>query len=1198
MFMEIFGFELRQQLKTPLFWVFLVLFFIGGVALTSSPMIVAGGAVGNVHINAPVVIARLSIVFAGLSTLFVVVFIASAMLRDFDQGTAETIFSTPVSRGSYLGGRFAAGFLIALAIAVASLIGMLMGTLMPWVDATRLGPLTLAPWLWSFGTIVLPDMIFIGTLLFLLAALTRSLLAMFVGVIVVIALQAVAANLMLGLDHHLVSSMVNPYGGQALQDTVRYWTAHNYNTQLPPFDGVLMANRIIWLLVSAAMFAGGFLLFRPNREGLRLRWPWRRRRQRAAMVNVPVTLTLPSIATHQDAHALWQQFVSITRMDLRGIMRGVLFPLMLLFGLIILTSILLTHGKAYGTAVYPVTHLMVTDVKGSMSLFLLIVLFFFAGELIWRNRKFAVSDVIDATGAPSWIALTSKATTLALIVVIFLVVGAIYTIGYQLIEGYTHLQLGVYAVGLGLAAIGFILMGILALVLQVLANNKFLGYLWFIVFLVGSALMGYLGWGDNLYNYGGGPSTPYSALNGWGHFLAGALWFDLYWALGAALLMVLGTLFWVRGTDRGKRWRNAGSRLCRRPLQITLLVTLAGFIGCGAWVYYNTHVLNAYITGDQGKQYQAEYEKLYSKYANAPQPRITAIDSKVDIYPYQRKLDMHVVYTLVNKHKAPIDKLYVNWTAGVPPTHVSFAPHTTIKRDTLLGFSIYKLDTPLAPGASMTYSFDVRYDPHGFKNNLGPLDTRLIHNGTFLTNRSLPLPTIGYDRQYQLTGKSDRRKYGLPPEPRTPPLSEDPAKRANTYISSDSDWIKFNTVVSTAADQTAIAPGKLIKTWIIGNRRYFHYQTQAPILNFYAYLSGHWAVKRAQWHDVKLSVYYNPAHYWNVNDLIASAKDSLSYYTKHFGPYQFKHLRIIEFPNFDGAFAQSFAGTVAFSEAVGFIARLKSRSAINYPFYIAAHEIAHQWWAHQVIGANMQGATMLSESLAQYSALMVMKHHYGPNKMRRFLKYELDHYLARRILDRGGETPLGKVEGQTYIRYRKASVVFYALQDYIGEDVIDSALHTFDQTYRFKGPPYPTSIDLVNDIKAAAGPKWDQLIDDSFWKITLYDNRVIWAKAKKLPDGKYQVTMRVHAAKYYANAEGKQTPAKLNLPIDIGVFGKAANGVEGDEPVLYLKKQKVANGDSTITLTVDAKPYQVGIDPYNELVDRNSNDNRAKVSFQ
>ena len=428
-------------------------------------------------------------------------------------------------------------------------------------------------------------------------------------------------------------------------------------------------------------------------------------------------------------------------------------------------------------------------------------------------------------------------------------------------------------------------------------------------------------------------------------------------------------------------------------------------------------------------------------------------------------------------------------------------------------------------------------------------------------------------------------------------MTEDPKARANTYIANDADWISLDSIVSTAGDQTAFAPGKLVRSWKRDGRNYFEYKTQAPILNFFVYLSGSWKVKRAKWHDVNISVHYNPAHPWNVDDMIAAAKAAMTYYNAHYTPYQFKYLRIVEVPDYHPFSAQSYAGTIGFSETGGFITALKNKSDINYPYYVTAHEIAHQWWAHQVIGANMQGATMLSESLAQYSALMVMKHHYGANAMRKFLKYELDKYLIGRLTDQH-ETPLGKVEGQPYIRYNKASVIFYALQDYIGEDVIDGILKKFLEEKGFQQPPYTTSRELVDALKAGTDPKWHQLIDDSFWKITLYNNRVTSAKAKKLPDGKYQVTMKVHAAKYYADDKGKQTRAKMHLPLDIGVFAKAPDGLEGNEPVLYLEKRHVTDGDSTITLIVDKKPYEVGIDPYNELVDRNSVDNRAKVTME
>src|SRR3546814_3449556 len=107
--------------------------------------------------------------------------------------------------------------------------------------------------------------------------------------------------------------------------------------------------------------------------------------------------------------------------------------------------------------------------------------------------------------------------------------------------------------------------------------------------------------------------------------------------------------------------------------------------------------------------------------------------------------------------------------------------------------------------------------------------------------------------------------------------------------------------------------------------------------------------------------------------MIESAKKSLDYYTRECSPYQFRQLRILEFPGYS-TFAQAFAGTVPYSESIGFIADLRDEDDIDYVFYVTAHEVAHQWWAHQVVGANVQGATMLSESLAQYSALRSEEH--------------------------------------------------------------------------------------------------------------------------------------------------------------------------------------------------------------------------------
>ncbi|OOG57096.1 hypothetical protein B0E47_07175 [Rhodanobacter sp. B05] len=1195
MFFEILRFELRQQLKAPLFWIVAVAFCALAFALASTDAVILGGASGNVLRNAPLVIVRLLSVLTVLSIFLVTIFVAGAALRDFDQRTSELIFATPMSRGAYLGGRFAAGYAASLAIMLACALGIALGGMMPWVDAARLGPTDWHGYAWAFGVMVVPDMLFIAALLYLLATTTRSLLATYIGVIVYFVLQGVVGQLTKDVNNHYLAAMLDPFGGRTLAVVTRYWSADQSNHVLPALSGVLLFNRVLWAGVSLAMLGVTAALFRPNREGLKL--PRRKKRAEPPMLRpqvIAAALTLPKVQLGNNLRAHLLQLRTLFAFDTLSVLRGVPFLIMLALGLANLFGAFLLSGQIYGTATYPVTHQVLDNVQGGFQWLLYIIITFYAGELVWRERSQRSAEVSDAFPVPDWVPLTAKLGALLAVIVAFLVVGAVVGIGWQLGHGYTHLEPGLYLETLALQAIPFALLAVLAVFLQVLSNNKFLGYLLTIVWLVLSAIgFDLLHWEQHIYNYGTTPGAPYSDLNGYGHFLKAVLWFDFYWAACAVVLLVLAALFWVRGTGQSwrERLREAGARL-HAPAAVALALGLLAFIGSGSWIYYNTNVLNQFKSSTTQKIEQADYEKKYAKYKDAPQPRITAVQADVDIYPYQRKLDLRVHYTLVNKHDTPISELYVNFTDGFAVKSLSFAPHDTVSADKALGFTIYKLKTPLAPGASMPFDFTLEYAPKGFTNS--PAGTFLAYNGTFFNNQVMP--QFGYQSQVQLTDRNDRRKYGLKMDvPRMPPLGDEKA-RANTYISNDADWISFDTTVSTAADQIALAPGTLQKEWTANGRRYFHYKMEQPMLNFFAYLSARYAVKQAEHDGVAISVYYNPAHAWNVDRMIESAEDSLDYYDSHYTPYQFKQLRIVEFPGY-ATFAQSFANTIPFSESIGFIADLRDKSKLDYVYDVTAHEVAHQWWAHRVIGANMQGSTMLSESLAQYSSLMVMKHKYGADQMRKFLKYELDAYLVGRATEDRAEEPLAKVENQAYIHYRKGSMVFYALQDYVGEDKLDAMLKQFLIDKGFQQPPYTDSQEFMDALGKALGPQWQPMLDDFFWKITLFDNRITDATAKKLPDGKYEVTMKLHAGKVYVDGKGKETPGKIDFPIDIGVFA-ASPGAGKDGKPLYLQKQLVKDGDSTITVTVDGKPAQAGIDPYNELIDKVSSDNRRAVMVE
>ena len=302
----------------------------------------------------------------------------------------------------------------------------------------------------------------------------------------------------------------------------------------------------------------------------------------------------------------------------------------------------------------------------------------------------------------------------------------------------------------------------------------------------------------------------------------------------------------------------------------------------------------------------------------------------------------------------------------------------------------------------------------------------------------------------------------------------------------------------------------------------------------------------------------------------------------------------MEFPQFQGRFAQSFPNTIPFSESIGFTADLRDKTKIDTVYYVTAHELAHQWWAHQVLGANVQGSTMIVETLAQYSALMVMEAKYGADHMERFLSFELDSYLRGRGSEAIEELPLYRVENQPYIHYRKGSVVFYALKDLIGEEAINDALATFIEQYAFKGAPFPTTRELLALIRERADPKYSDAITDLFEKIVLFDLKVNEVAMTELDDGRYEVTFDVTANKFEADGEGFETAVEISDWIDIGVLGEKVGEAEIAE-VLHLEKVHLVESSGSFTIKVDQKPVSVGIDPLNKLVDRNPDDNIKDV---
>ncbi len=1189
--LTIAAFEFRTRVRRISTWVYFTIFF----ALALMWAAAAGGAItgaivsfgsGKVWINSPYAVAQ-TVSFLGMVALTVIAAVMGrAVQQDFEYRTEAFFFTAPIRRAEYLAGRFVGAVAVLFVILASIGLGAAAGLLLPGIDPDRVGPFRVAAYVAPYFTMLLPNIVVLGGMFFCAAALTRRMLPVYVGSVLILIGYLAAQGLLRDIDNKLLASLIDPFGLLANSRLTEYWSISEKNTRAIPFESYLLWNRMLWLGVAAAVIAVCLSRFTYGQQEIGGR---KARSDDGDAANAPA----PVAARTVDAAAVnpWRLLPRMIWLNFRETVKNVYFGVIALAGVLFFISTSTTAGSIFGTTTWPVTWQMLELVSGTFGVFMLVIVTFYAGELVWRERENRLDQIHDALPIPTWLPFAAKLGALLLIPVVLQVVLLSCGIGVQTAKGYHHYEIGLYVRWLfGIELIDYWLVCVLALTVHSLVNQKYLGHFLMIVYFIAISFAPLLGFEHNLYKYGVTGGFTYSDMNGFGHFLTRLRFFQAYWAAAAVLLAVAGYLFWVRGTtaDWKGRLRIARRRLDASVATVAALGALA-MAGLGAFIFYNTNILNPYLTTRDLQARQAEYEKKYKLLAGQPQPKITAVKLTVDLYPREQRVRMKGRYTLENRSGAPIGAIHLLFFQGDRrKIHtLEFATPAELATDDLrIGVRSYRLATPMAPGATTELTFDLEAPAAGFMNSGSVTD--VVYNGSFVNGQTV-LPIVGYQERGELTTDRDRKKFGLAPKERMRDR-DDPAGLAENGLATDADFISFEAIVGTDEDQWAIAPGYLQREWKESGRHYFEYRMDSPILNFYAFQSARYAVKKDRWNDVAIEIYYQPGHEYNLDRMVAATKAGLDYFGAAFGPYQHKQFRIIEFPRYQ-AFAQSFPNTIPYSEGIGFIARVRDTDPddIDYPYYVTAHELAHQWWGHQVPGGNVQGETLLVETLAQYSALMVMKKKYGAEKMKRFLHYELDNYLKARGFERYREMPLCQNCEQQYIHYNKGSLVMYALQDYVGEENLNRALARFIKAKGYQEPPYTNSLELLEYIREITPKPMAYLVEDMFEKITTYENRAVSATYKELGNQKYEVHLSVESKKLYTDDYGVEKEAPLNDLIDIGVL-------DADGKPLYLEKREIKQASTDFTIVVDHLPAQAGIDPMNKLIDRRPDDNVVRVT--
>lgn len=1195
-FLEIFRFEVKRGFSRPAIYIYWAILFLlpfaalhaAGGAFKGISIMIAGD---NINLNSPYLIEKAISLFGMIGIFMVSSICSSIVFKDFNSNSLELVFSTPLKKTAYIFGRFCAAYILCLFVFTGISAGYFIGAKLPYLNASLFGPEQLSWYVFPYFSYIAFTLFFACSLFFCLSLLLRSTLINWVGVMALYLLNAAGGKLFSDVDLQTIASLIDPFGFSAQDMVSMSYTSADLNKIQTPLIGMFLINRLLWTTIATGLLVLTYFrfTFSYNIEKKRL---FGRKRRKSLLEDISSDFVVnsfkfPSFNVIDNSKKV---FFQLTRFELKKLFTNIYFLLIFFLSIIFLIVASSSVGKMYDTTTYPVTYQVLSVFGGSMQIFIFIVMMIFSGEMIWLDRDVKIHEIKNSYPIARWTMLMSKFVAMNVGVIAMLLVMMLTGICYQAYEGYYNFEIGLYIKFiLGYGYPQFLILMVLMFFVQYLVDNKYLGYVAVVVYWVWDVYFAMTVLESKLLVYGEGVSLIYSDMNHFGFDLFPYMMYRLYW-LGVALCMlIVANQFMVVQTSSGLKDRlNIFKQRFNTKVKIAFSSALAFVLIIGGFIYYNTNILNEKRTRYEVELSRVDYEKKYKRFEETPQPKITDVKVNANIYPSSGDFTAEGSYTIKNENDVLIDTLFINKSENVTEL-TGDRKLDLVSYDESMGTALYAVVDPLMPGESM----ELKFKYHGENDSFNESGENNISqkNGTFLYNTLFP--SIGYNSGMELSSKRLREKHHLP-ERLTDRKIDDPFGIAHNFITNDADFINFDITLSTSNDQIALAPGELIKSWRENGRSYFHYKSECPMVNYYAMLSGKYECKRDKWvandssgREVDIAVYHHPTHTYNLDNMIEGVKMSLDTYEEMYGPYQYKQLSIAEFPRFS-SYAQSFPNLIPFSEGIGFIADLRDLKEgeglgekVDAPFYVTAHEMAHQWWAHQVTAANVEGSQMLMEALSQYSALKTMEKKYGAENMGRFLKNELFKYVNARKNENHKERPLSLVsKSQQSIYYNKGSLVMYGLDAYLGTECIANVLKDFRNKYAFKGAPYPTSVELTSMLMEAAPDSLKYFVDDALNKITFYDIDVDSAFYKRNKDFTYNLDLDISCKKYYADGLGEEKDAECNDYVLV-----EAKNAKGE--IVYSEFVKLKTGNNHLKLKLERKPKTVTVDPRYNLVTEN-----------
>lgn len=1050
----IFQYELNQITKR--WWVYpmlLAIVFIGVFCGNKFNMTAGEG----IYLNSPYMIGFMMGMLSLSIIFFAILYSSQILFKEWDANFDLVIFSLPFSKNTYLNGKFWFFYLITCLSFCLLILGFVIGQNFRTGDEMQVG-LNLWHYIYPLLVFGILNALFVCSFLFFTSYITQKKLLVVIGGLLLYVLYMVLlvfsnspfmdGSLPQSIEAQQISAILDPFGLSAYFFEARSFSVAQKNDGIVPLTNIFLLNRGIYLFISGFFLWSSYRLFSFSRKQ-------NHKTKKKVKDNVVNSFgNLKSIKTPKLNFGSVMDFksaLSFTKLDLIYIFKSVTIvavSLLLVFFIGMEMYADIDKGIRLPEK-YATSGLLATSISSNFHLFGLIILAYFINDLHWRSHG-SNFTLIEKSIYFSKSKLKGHFVSATILVWFFTIVLIIEGLTFQFSYGYLSIDWKAYFGVLIFNAAPLILFSAFLLLINDTINNRYvsLGVSTLSVFPLASPLSNYI-FSYPLLHIFSGYNGIYSDFNGYGIYLSA---FSQRLLFGIGLIALLWLIHHVVKTKTFK---------IKKSL-FALVIVISGVI---SGIFF----MKGYMPKNEEKLIleAVNYEKAYRKYERIPQPTITDVTTQINLYPSKNAYEISGGYVLRNNTHEPIHKVLVNFHPDLTIENALFESNSD-KFQIEAHVTEIRLDKPLQPNeeASLTFSLSYKW----FAVNGHQSFNAIVSNGSFMRISNY-YPTFGYQNDREIDDAEKRTEFNLGE------ASE--LKALESLEVFKNDFIHLEMTISTEKSQAALGTGDLKKQWSHKNRNYAIYIADNIPFRF-AVASAEYEHKSIKHKNIAINVYYSKKHFENVEHLLENAKTTLDYCIDNFGGYPFKTINFVEISAFTSGFAATaYPSTVFMTEDMIFHTNVEGDKKQDVINELAGHELSHLWWGNSQINPDYrEGASMLTETLAMYTEMMLYKKMHGHEKMSKRLEIHQQIYDNEKGLY--DNQPLYKVKpGYAHIAYSKGAIAMVKLSELIGEQQVNQALKNFLVNNQY--PKKPTSLDLLNEFyKVAPDESTKSKIDELF----------------------------------------------------------------------------------------------------------------------